>query len=106
MCTDASVAKAFVHRLGVGRMKHLDVRLCWLQVHQKKGLFICSKVPRTDNPADMCTHPSTAAELAKFLPMIGFYPYACRADPATILQNILRSRPQDGPKIVQLLNGI
>jgi hypothetical protein len=106
MCTDASDARAFVHRLGVGRMHHLDVRLCYLKYQQKLGVFVCSKVPIVGNPADMCTHPSIAAELAKFQPKIGFYPYACRVDPAAILQNILRSRSQDGPKIVQLLNGI
>ena len=44
MCTDASDAKAFVHRLGVGRMHHLDVRLCYLKYQQKLGVFVCSKV--------------------------------------------------------------
>ena len=27
--TDATVCRQFVHRKGVGRMKHLDVRHCW-----------------------------------------------------------------------------
>ena len=46
MFTDATVARQFVHRLGVGRMKHLDVRLCWLQDQHKKGVFISKKIPR------------------------------------------------------------
>ena len=29
--TDADVARAFCHKRGVGRMKHLDVSHCWLQ---------------------------------------------------------------------------
>ena len=29
--TDADVAGAFGHERGVGRMKHLDVRHCWLR---------------------------------------------------------------------------
>ena len=31
MLTDASVARQFVHRKGVGRMKHIDIRYMWLQ---------------------------------------------------------------------------
>jgi len=52
-CTDAIVARACLPRLGRGRMKHLDVRLCWLQLHQKIGVFICTKVPCVDNLAEV-----------------------------------------------------
>ena len=43
--TDADVARAFCHKRGVGRMKHLDVRHCWLQEELEKGNF---KVKRVD----------------------------------------------------------
>ena len=52
-CTDAIVARACLHRLGRGRMKHLDVRLCWVQLHQKIGVSICTKVPCVDNLAEV-----------------------------------------------------
>ena len=29
--TDATVERAFAHRTGVGRLKHLDVRYMWVQ---------------------------------------------------------------------------
>ena len=35
--TDADVARAFCHKRGVGRMKHLDVRHRWLQEELEKG---------------------------------------------------------------------
>ena len=35
--TDADVAKAFCHKRGVGRMKYLDVRHCWLQEGTGEG---------------------------------------------------------------------
>ena len=35
--TDATVARQFAHRKGVGRMKHLDIRLMWLQDKLDKG---------------------------------------------------------------------
>ena len=37
--TDANVARAFCHKRGVGRMKHLDVKHCWLQKELEKGNF-------------------------------------------------------------------
>ena len=37
LLADASVARAFVHRKGVGRMEHLEVRLMRLQEQLEKG---------------------------------------------------------------------
>ena len=99
VCTDASVAKSFVHRLGVGRMKHLDVRLCYLQVQQAKGIFVCKKVPRDVNPADLLTHAPTAKELEKFLPMLGIFPLDCSNDIVEMVRNALAVQPQLQPNI-------
>ena len=81
MFTDASVARQFVHRLGVGRMKHLDVRLCWLQDQHKKGVFISKKIPRDENPADMLTHVPAAKDIVKFREMLGLYHYHPAVNP-------------------------
>ena len=69
--TDADVARAFCHKRGVGRMKHLDVRHCWLQEELEKGNFKVKRVDRKFNASDMLTHSPSAEELRKFLPMIG-----------------------------------
>ena len=69
--TDADVARAFCHKRGVGRMKHLDVRHCWLQEEPEKGNFNVKRVDRKFNASDMLTHSPSAEELRKFLPMIG-----------------------------------
>ena len=42
--TDADVATAFCHKRSVGRMKHLDVRYCWLQGELEKGNFKVKRV--------------------------------------------------------------
>ena len=69
--TDADVARAFCHKRGVGRMKHLDVRHCWLQEELEKGNFKVKRVDRKFNASDMLTHSSSAEELRKFFSMIG-----------------------------------
>ena len=69
--TDADVARAFCHKRGVGRMKHLDVSHCWLQEELEKGNFKVKRVDRKFNASDMLTHSPSAEELRKFLPMIG-----------------------------------
>ena len=47
--TDADVARAFCRKRGVGRMKHLDVRHCWLQEELEKGNFKVKRVDRKFN---------------------------------------------------------
>ena len=58
--TDADVVKAFCHKRGVGRMKHLDVRHCWLQEELEKGNFKVKRVDRKFTASDMLTHSPSA----------------------------------------------
>ena len=53
---DSSAAHAFFHRRGVGRMKHIDSRILWLQDLIAAGDVRVKKIPRTQNLADMLTH--------------------------------------------------
>ena len=69
--TDADVARAFCHKRGVGRMKHLDVRHCWLHEELQHGNYSVKRLDRKLNASDMLTHSPAAEELRKFLPMIG-----------------------------------
>ena len=65
---DSSAAHAFFHRRGVGRMKHIDSRILWLQDVIAAGGVRLTKIPRT---ADMLTHTPGAKELEVFLPLMG-----------------------------------
>ena len=60
--TDADVARAFCHKRGAGRMKHLDVRHCWLQEELEKGNFKVKRVDRKFNASDMLTHSPSAED--------------------------------------------
>ena len=55
MATDSSVAKSFVSTRGLGKMRHLDVKLLWLQECVQKGLLNVAKVRGATNVADALT---------------------------------------------------
>ena len=55
MATDSSVAKSFVSTRGLGKMRHLDVKLLWLQECVQKGLLNVAKVRGATNAADALT---------------------------------------------------
>ena len=62
---------AFFHRRGVGRMKHIDSRILWLQDLLAAGGVKLKKIPRTKILADMLTHTPGSKELQVFLPLMG-----------------------------------
>ena len=53
--TDASAGRAMVTRRGVGRVRHLDARLLWLQQLCAKGVVEVRARPREHNEADLGT---------------------------------------------------
>ena len=58
-----SVAHAFFHRRGVGRMKHMDSRILLLQDLIAAGGARFKKIPRTQNLVDMLTPSPSAKDL-------------------------------------------
>ena len=70
---DSSAAQAFFHRRGVGRMKHIDSRVLWLQDLIAAGGVKLKKIPRAQNLADVLTHTPSAKEPDVFLPLMGLW---------------------------------
>ena len=91
--TDADVARAFCHKRGVGRMKHLDVRHCSLQEELEKGNFYVKRVDRKFNASDMLTHSPSAEELRKFLPMSGCHTMIVNRENYNAVKTMLKSMP-------------
>ena len=54
MC-DSSAAIGIIGRKGVGKIRHLDVGMMWVQDLRESGGFEVKKVPGTMNPADQLT---------------------------------------------------
>ena len=53
--TDASAALAIVSRKGVGRVRHLDTSLLWIQEEAARKEIMYGKVDGKENPADILT---------------------------------------------------
>ena len=61
--TDSSACRGICARQGVGRIKHLAVRLLWLQQAIRAGRLTVHSVPTQQNPADIGTKPLTAKRI-------------------------------------------
>ena len=61
--TDSSVAKSLVATRGLGKMRHLEVKLLWLQEAVQSGQLVVGKFKGTANIADAMTKYHTAAKL-------------------------------------------
>ena len=64
---DASAALGMVARQGVGRIRHLDTRLLWVQESNVRYGLSFSKIRGTQNPADAFTKHVSAEGLQHML---------------------------------------
>ena len=70
--TDSSACRGICARQGVGRIKHLAVRLLWLQQAIRAGRLTVHSVPTQQNPADIGTKPLTAKRIQLLLYVLNF----------------------------------
>ena len=62
---DSSAAKSVASRVGLGKLRHLEVKFLWLQDAVRKKRLQLRKVRGGQNPADWLTKPgSTRQSLA------------------------------------------
>ena len=93
--TDSSVAKSFVATRGLGRMRHLEVKLLWLQESVQKGRLKVGKVKGTANIADALTKYHNVQTLVELCGPHGVqighagrpisFPFHSVADPCLVL---------------------
>ena len=58
---DSSAAKSIAQRVGVGRIRHLEVKVLWVQEQVKKKAMVVVKEPGDSNVADLGTKALAAA---------------------------------------------
>jgi len=63
ICTDSSVAKSFSATRGLGRMRHVEVKLLWLQELVRKDRARAQQVGGATNVADTLTKYQNAKDL-------------------------------------------
>ena len=69
--TDSTAAKGMCQR-GLGRVRHLDTGLLWIQNFVKDGTFVLKKIQGTENSADLGTKEVAAPTMWKYLKELGF----------------------------------
>ena len=71
--TDATAAMGMARRLGVGKIRHLDTALLWVQDYVRRGEVALEKVLGVDNPADALTKYISAPEMIKHLARMNLF---------------------------------
>ena len=70
---DSSAAKSIAARIGLGRVRHMEVKYLWAQEAQKKGRFLVRKMPGDQNSADVLTKPMSITDMSDKLREVGGY---------------------------------
>jgi hypothetical protein len=63
--TDSSACKGICNRRGLGKIKHVDVQMLWLQSMVYRGTIRMRKVLGTENPADLNAKYLNSHEIGK-----------------------------------------
>ena len=69
--TDSTAAKGMGSRTGLGKMRHLEVKMLWIQEAVGRGVITLRKVDGKLNPADILTKPKGRYEIGEQLGRIG-----------------------------------
>ncbi len=71
LLSDSSAARAFAARRGLGRMRHVETRLLWLQSKIADRAVLLERVAGSENPADLLTKYLSEAEVVEHLSRLG-----------------------------------
>ena len=82
---DASAAIGMAQRLGMGKVRHIDVGMLWVQQHQRAGEIDIKKVGTKENPADIFTKHVPGEVVWRHLAAAGFENREGRAEVAVEL---------------------
>jgi hypothetical protein len=77
---DSSAAIGICRRTGVGKVRHLDTRLLWIQELVRDGTLEVVKIAGTENPADLMTKHLAADFISAHLIKLECFAREGRAD--------------------------
>eukprot|EP00971_Amphidinium_carterae_P032112 632282-Amphidinium_carterae.4 len=70
--TDSAAAIGISQRAGTGKVRHLDLRLLWIQDGLRENLFRVCKISSSMNTGDLGTKPLSAQVIMKHLRAMGY----------------------------------
>ena len=89
---DSSAAIGICKRSGIGKIRHLDTRLLWIQDKVRDGTIGIVKIAGTENPADLMTKHLDADSIAANLTRLSCWPKEGRAQSAPSCRHLQVSR--------------
>ena len=67
LLVDSSAAKSIASRTGLGKLRHLEIKLLWLQEPVRRKKVGLNKVRGDINPADVLTKPKSLDDMKQLL---------------------------------------
>ena len=86
--TDATTGEAMTARKGIGKVRHLDSSMLWIQDHVREGRLHVQTIHNYFNSADLFTKNITKAEIMKNMYLMG-HAHEDGRSPATQDLNLL-----------------
>ena len=95
--TDSAAAIGIASRTGLGKLRHLQVHLLWVQQHVRNKVFELLKVPGKENPADFFTKHLAQADIDDHLHRLKAVKREGRADsaPATLSASLITAQARE-----------
>ena len=67
---DATAAQGMAQRVGLNKVRHVEVDVLWIQEQQARKLLPLKKIPGARNPSDLCTKNVPASLVEQYLQQI------------------------------------
>ena len=93
---DASAAIGMAQRVGLNKVRHIEVDVLWLQEQMARRLLPIVKIPGPRNPSDLCTKNVPVALLEQYLGQLNIYFADGRAVGAQQLHSLVIAHPGVG----------
>ena len=107
---DANAAMGMVQRVGLGKVRHVEVDVLWIQEQQARRLLPLEKIPGAKNQSDLCTKNIPAALIDQYLEQLNVYYAVGRATVAQQLHALgplspVIAHPSVGARLVGKIGG-
>ena len=90
---DASAAIGMAQRVGLNKVRHIEVDVLWLQEKMVRRLLPIVKIPGPRNLSDLCTENVPIALLEQYLGRMSIYCATGRAAVAQQLHSLVIAHP-------------
>ena len=92
---DSAAAVGIASRTGLGKLRHLEVHLLWVQQFVRRKVFELSKVPGKDNAADSLTKHLAQEDMWKHVAGMSMRSQSGRAESAPATLSMLITQGAD-----------